>query len=74
MTTVTTYTDDRVETPLSDYAKSIQTLVESHGMRTMVRHGRLQVEEVYTSDKGTFSVWLDATLWSIKDTFDWLGY
>lgn len=77
------YTDERACRQSADYTKSVQALIEACGINTKHEGGVLLVEEVlaradrngtFTIQNGTFTIWHDASGWSISDTFNWLGY
>lgn len=75
-TTIINYTDERGPQLSSVYNMAVQVLVANHGINTKVISGKLMVEEVYTraDQEGAFAIWHDATGWTIRDAFNWLGY
>ena len=49
-------------------------VIDTHGIETDVRDGRLFAAEVTCIDGVASSKWVDVTDWSRAELFAWLGY
>jgi len=49
-------------------------ILKQHGIETRIESGRLFALDVWTKNGEVDSQWVDATAWTIKETYNWLGY
>jgi hypothetical protein len=49
-------------------------ILKQHGIETRIKSGRLFALDVWTKNGEADSQWVDATAWTIKETYNWLGY